>query len=169
MHIAWWLVGNAWDQYKLFCPTSGEIDIVEVIGGHQWGTPNDQTAHGGVHWNNASNAMSPMGNGAAEATWKTPDSSFLHNNSLVYCAEWTPTNISIGINEFTYVQFDTTNIPLSINPVYAWSGKWPFYMILSIGFGGAWPGSPDDTTVWPEQMIVDWVRVDQHKNSTLEK
>jgi hypothetical protein len=27
-----------------------------MIGGHQWGTPNDQIAHGSVHWNNNTNS-----------------------------------------------------------------------------------------------------------------
>ena len=36
-------------------------------------------------------------------------------------------------------------------------------MILNIAIGGSWAGPPDNTTVWPQQMIVDWVRVDQLK------
>ncbi len=64
----------------------------------------------------------------------------VHNNSLVYRAEWTPTNITIGFNEFSYYHFNRINIPESINPVWAFSGKWPFYMILNAAVGGAWAG-----------------------------
>jgi len=46
---------------------------------------------------------------------------------------------------------------------------WPYYMILNIGIGGPWPGPPDDTTVWPQQMIVDWVRVYQQKKTIINK
>jgi beta-glucanase (GH16 family) len=165
MDAAWWMVGNAWDKYKLFWPTVGELDMVEMIGGHQWGNPNDKIAHGGIIWNNASNTMSPVSRGEKPATFQTPDGSLLHNNSLVYWAKWTSTNISVGINEFVFFQLNTTNIPGSINPVDAWSGKWPFYMILNIAIGGSWPGPPDNTTVWPQKMVVDWVRVDQVKKS----
>ena len=168
MWPAYWLVGNAWDKYKLFWPTVGEIDIIETIGGHQWGTPNDRRAHCGIVWNNKSNTMSPIGKGEREDFWLTPDGSMLHNNSLVYWVEWTPTNISIGLNEFTYLQFNSTNIPDSINPVDAWAGKWPFYMMLNIAIGGGWAGAPDNTTVWPQKMVVDWVRVDQVKKSKIE-
>lgn len=49
--------------------------------------------------------------------WQTPDNFMLHNHSLVYWLEWTPLFINMGINEFTYFQFNTTNIPDSINPV----------------------------------------------------
>ena len=77
----------------------------------------DQYAHGTVHWNNQSNTMNPVYNKQIANVWKTPDGSMLHNNSLVYWTEWTPTNISIGVNEFIYSQINTTNIPDSINPV----------------------------------------------------
>ncbi|CAF0872794.1 unnamed protein product [Adineta steineri] len=160
---AWWLVGNASPKYQLHWPTVGEIDILEMIGGRKWGKdkPNDKIVYGTIHWNNASNSMTPLNHAQNQKKWQTPDGSLLHDNSLVYWTEWTPTNISIGVNEFTYFQFNTTNISGSINPVDAWSGKWPFYMILNIAIGGSWPGSPDNTTVWPQKMIVDWVRVYQ--------
>jgi hypothetical protein len=86
-----------------------------------------------------------------------------HNNSLVYWIERIPTTIKIGINEFTYSLINTTNMPDSINPVLAFSGAWPFHMILNIAIRDAPIGPPDNTTVWPQQMVVDWVRVYQQK------
>jgi len=80
----------------------------------------------------------------------------LHNNSLVYWSEWTPTYISIGVNEFIYFHMNTTHLPESINPVVAFSGLWPYRMILN-------------TTVWPQEMIVDWVRVYQQKKLIIDK
>ncbi len=134
-----------------------------MIGGHQWGIPNDQIAHGSVHWNNASNSMSPIIEGNAGSNWNTPDQSLLHNHSLVYWAEWNTTHIVIGVNEFEYTKFSTIHIPNSINPVMAFHGLWPYYRILNIAIGGSWPGPPDNTTVWPQEMVIDWVRVYQLK------
>jgi beta-glucanase (GH16 family) len=37
----------------------------------------------------------------------------------------------------------------------------PFFIILNVAVGGGWPGSPDTTTVFPQQMLVDYVRVCQ--------
>jgi beta-glucanase (GH16 family) len=34
-----------------------------------------------------------------------------------------------------------------------------FHLILNVAVGGAWPGYPDETTVFPQSMIVDYVRV----------
>ncbi len=163
MWPAWWLVGDAYNEYTFYWPTVGEIDIVEMIGGHQWGTPNDQIAHGSIHWNNASNSMNPIIEGNAGSTWRTPDNSFLRNNSLVYWTEWNTTHIVIGVNEFTYTVFRTAHIPNSINPVMAFHGIWPYYMILNVAIGGSWAGPPDNTTIWPQEMVVDWVRVYQLK------
>ncbi|MDD5377469.1 MAG: glycoside hydrolase family 16 protein, partial [Candidatus Gracilibacteria bacterium] len=37
----------------------------------------------------------------------------------------------------------------------------PFYIILNLAVGGNWPGPPDQTTIFPQRMLVDWVRVYQ--------
>jgi beta-glucanase (GH16 family) len=42
-------------------------------------------------------------------------------------------------------------------------------MVLNIAVGGNWAGPPDDTTVWPQDMVVDWVRVYQKKKTIRDK
>jgi len=37
----------------------------------------------------------------------------------------------------------------------------PFYIVLNVAVGGNWPRPPDQTTIWPQKMMVDWVRVYQ--------
>ena len=93
----------------------------------------------------------------------------LHNNSLVYWSEWTPTYISIGVNEFIYFHMNATHLPESINPVVAFSGLWPYRMILNTAIIPNHPGPPDTTTVWPQEMIVDWMRVYQQKKLIIDK
>jgi beta-glucanase (GH16 family) len=160
MWPAWWLEGNG-VQYGLQWPTFGEIDILEMYGGNSMANYTDAYAHGTVHWNNQSNTMNPVHDKYLETVWGTPDGSMLHNNSLVYWTEWTSTKIKIGVNEFVFSQINTTNLPESINPVWAFSGAWPYYMILNISIRGQKPGPPDNTTIWPQEMVVDWVRVYQ--------
>ena len=43
--------------------------------------------------------MNPVFNKQLQYVWKTPDNAMLHNNSLVYWAEWTSTSIMMGVNE----------------------------------------------------------------------
>jgi beta-glucanase (GH16 family) len=35
----------------------------------------------------------------------------------------------------------------------------PQFILLNLAVGGSWPGAPDETTVFPQQMQVDYVRV----------
>jgi beta-glucanase (GH16 family) len=37
----------------------------------------------------------------------------------------------------------------------------PFFIILNLAVGGGWPGYPDSATVFPQQLVVDYVRVYQ--------
>jgi len=44
------------------------------------------------------------------------------------------------------------------------TGEWvfdngPFYIILNVAAGGSLPGSPNAETVFPQTMLVDYVRV----------
>jgi beta-glucanase (GH16 family) len=42
-----------------------------------------------------------------------------------------------------------------------WVFDHPFFIILNLAVGGSWPGFADDTTVFPQQLKVDYVRVYQ--------
>jgi beta-glucanase (GH16 family) len=37
----------------------------------------------------------------------------------------------------------------------------PFFFIMNVAVGGQWPGNPDATSVFPQRMFVDYVRVFQ--------
>jgi beta-glucanase (GH16 family) len=37
----------------------------------------------------------------------------------------------------------------------------PFHIIVNVAVGGDWPGGPDETSVFPQQMLVDYIRVYQ--------
>jgi hypothetical protein len=157
---AWWLVGHD-HKYGLIRPTTGEIDIVEMWGGSHVTNFTDQIAHATIHFNNQSYSMDPSIHTTMSTEWITPDNSSLHNHSLVYWVEWTPTKLNMGINEFTYFQLNTLHVPNSINPPAAFSGMFSYFLHFNIAITPHSP--PDDTNVWPQQMIVDWVRVYQEK------
>ena len=40
-----------------------------------------------------------------------------------------------------------------------WVYDHPFFMLLNVAVGGGWPGDPDGTTMFPQTMKVDYVRV----------
>jgi beta-glucanase (GH16 family) len=52
-----------------------------------------------------------------------------------------------------------TRTPADLPPGASWVFDHPFFIILNVAVGGAWPGNPDSATVFPQQMLVDYVRV----------
>lgn len=38
-----------------------------------------------------------------------------------------------------------------------------FYLLVNVAVGGHWAGSPDESSVFPQMMYVDYVRVYQHR------
>jgi beta-glucanase (GH16 family) len=40
-----------------------------------------------------------------------------------------------------------------------WVFDHPFFLLLNVAVGGGWPGDPDASTTFPQQMVVDYVRV----------
>jgi Beta-glucanase/Beta-glucan synthetase len=37
-----------------------------------------------------------------------------------------------------------------------------FYLIVNVAVGGSWPGNPDETSVFPQRLYVDSLRLYQH-------
>jgi len=76
---------------------------------------------------------------------------------------WTPQEISFFID-------DPQNIFITYTRAYVesrsgiWAFDHPFFIILNLAVGGDWPGKPNNTTVFPAQMVVDYVRVYQREN-----
>jgi len=74
---------------------------------------------------------------------------------------WTKDSVSYYIDDPSnpYATFTSASIS-------GFSGsKWPFdngqnaFLIMNIAVGGSWPGSPDSSTVFPAEMLVDYVRI----------
>jgi len=40
----------------------------------------------------------------------------------------------------------------------------PFFLLFNVAVGGDWPGSPDATSAFPQEMLVDYVRVYRRAN-----
>ena len=139
---AFWMLGD--NISSVSWPTCGEIDIMEMIGG---AGANDRTVHGTVHWNeNGSHAQ--FGNSKVLPSGKFADE--FHVFSIV----WNQNSITWLLDNVPYNTVDITPSNMS-----AFHNN--FFLIFNIAVGGNWPGSPDGTTVFPQKMYVDYVRVFQ--------
>lgn len=135
---ALWLLGE--NIFEVSWPQCGEIDIMELVG-HE---PN--VVHGTAHYFN--NGHQYKGRGKSLATGDFADK--FHVFSLIWTREslvW----LLDGERYLTFQKEDIEGFPLNT----------PFFFIMNVAVGGDWPGNPDGTTVFPQTMEVDYVRVFQ--------
>jgi beta-glucanase (GH16 family) len=59
------------------------------------------------------------------------------------------------VDDTNYETHTSADVPSGAKWVY----DHPFFIILNIAIGGSFPGAPDDTTLLPQTMTVDYVRV----------
>jgi len=137
---AFWMLGD--NIATTGWPNCGEIDILEFIGK----TP-DNIYHN-VHGPGYSGAK-PVG----AKVGMTPGT--LLNDFHTYAIEWSATEIRWLVDDKETFKVASSAVP----------GKWvfdhKFFIMMNVAVGGGWPGFPTTVTVFPQQMIVDYVRVYQ--------
>jgi beta-glucanase (GH16 family) len=145
---AFWMLGTNIDSVGW--PTCGEVDIMENIG-----KVSDQgTDHGTIH---GPQGGGDYNGGAGVGGTFTLSSGALADNFHIYAVQWTPNQIQWFLD--TNLFFTAT--PASLPSGGTWVFTQPQFLILNVAVGGNWPGNPDGTTVFPQQMLVDYVRVYQ--------
>jgi beta-glucanase (GH16 family) len=136
---AFWLLGTNIRQDGW--PACGEIDIMENIG------KEPLTLYGTAHAVGYSGENSLGGSVNAVAP--------LSDDFHVYAIEWDEEEIHWFLDDQEYFSISANEVP----------GEWAFdhyfFIILNLAVGGNWPGAPDDATVFPQQLLVDYVRVYQ--------
>ena len=73
----------------------------------------------------------------------------------LFAIEWEPGQIRWSVDGNLFRTRTPQDVP---GP---WVFDHPFFLILNLAVGGYWPGYPDDTTIFPQFMLVDYVRVYQ--------
>jgi beta-glucanase (GH16 family) len=142
MWPAFWMLGN--DITSTGWPKSGEIDIMENIG------KEPGTVHGSLHGPSTTSRTSD-----ATAIFSLPAGQNLADAFHLYAVEWEPGVVRFYLDANLYATFTQSRWPAG----GAWVFDHPFFIILNVAVGGTWPGSPDGTTQFPQQMLVDYVRV----------
>jgi beta-glucanase (GH16 family) len=138
---AFWLLGN--DIGKVGWPGCGEIDIMENIG------KEPSTVHGSMHGPGYS------GDRDYTSVYKLPGGVKFYDDFHVFAIEWEPDVVRFFVDQDLYATFTPSRLPAGMK----WVFDHPFYIILNVAVGGDWPGPPSSTTVFPQEMLVDYVRV----------
>jgi len=147
---ALWALGTNFNEVGW--PNSGEIDIMEMIGGGG----REDTVHGTVHWN-ADLSATPYAHAYIGGEFTGEDFSAGFN---VFSIIRTAYQIQWYVNNIPYYQFTIDDSA----PLAAF--RKPFFLIFNIAVGGNWPGYPDATTTFPQKMLVDYVRIFEPKDGT---
>jgi beta-glucanase (GH16 family) len=123
---------------------SGEIDIMELIGNQ----PN--RVYGTLHYGGI-----PPANTHSGTYFTLPNGTFVTDFHL-FTVEWDSTEFRWYVDGTKY---QTQNQWYTQNQMYPAPFDQRFHLLLNVAVGGNWPGNPDDTTVFPQMMVVDYVRV----------
>ncbi|MCI3224774.1 glycoside hydrolase family 16 protein [Streptomyces sp. NP-1717] len=137
---AFWMLGS--NMGDVGWPNSGEIDIMENVGFE----PN--TVHGTLHGPGYS------GEGGIGAGYSLPNGEAFADDFHTFAVDWAPDSIKWSVDG----QVFQTRTPADLGG-REWVFNKPFFLILNLAVGGYWPGDPDGSTVFPQQLVVDYVRV----------
>jgi beta-glucanase (GH16 family) len=138
---AFWMLGENINQKGW--PTAGEIDILEFIGREP------DRIHANVH------APGYSGGNTGVASSFVISADTLRNDFHIYAIEWEENEIRWYFDDQQYYKLTPADVP------DAWIFDHPFFIIINLAVGGRWPGYPDQTTVFPQFLYVDYVRVYQ--------
>ena len=77
----------------------------------------------------------------------------------IFGIEWGPDFINYYVDGDLYQSITPATVAEETNGTGEWVFNRPFYIILNVAVGGNLPGNPDAETVFPQRMLVDYVRV----------
>ncbi|MDB5274426.1 MAG: Glucan endo,3-beta-D-glucosidase [Chitinophagaceae bacterium] len=143
---AFWMMPE--DSYYGSWPQSGEIDIMEEKGS------DPTTDYGTIHYGTDAGAGHKYKGGTYSGSVD------LSLDFHIYAVEWKPDTISWYIDDVNYYTVTKTDLGTS---------NWPFdkdfFIILNLAVGGNFGGDPNASTVFPQTMEVDYVRVYNNVNT----
>ena len=140
---AFWMLGN--DIGTVGWPQCGEIDILENIG------KEPTIIHGTIHGPGYS------GEFGIGSSYSLPNNQRFADAFHTFAVEWEPNVVRFYCDGILYKTLTPANLPAGKTWVY----NHPFFILMNLAVGGYWPGYPDATTVFPQTMLVDYVRVYQ--------
>jgi hypothetical protein len=138
---AFWMMP---DDFSRGWPACGEIDVLEHVG------HDSNRVHATLH--------------SAAYNWQRPEqrtaSTFVNGATSgfhIYALEWRADRIEMFVDGNRYFSMQNPN---------RGNDHWPFdknfYVILNLAIGGDWGGARGvDPNIWPQRMLVDYVRVYQ--------
>jgi beta-glucanase (GH16 family) len=137
---AFWMLGADIDDVNW--PNCGEIDIMEYRG------QEPRVLFGSIH------GPGHAGDNAVNSRHELAQGGF-HLGFHIFSIDWSAERIVWQVDGFTYHTVKPADLP----PGASWVYNHPFFLLLNVAVGGRWVGDPDENTLFPQTMLVDYVRV----------
>ncbi|WP_405415195.1 family 16 glycosylhydrolase [Maribacter sp. Asnod1-A12] len=139
-----WMLGENWREVGW--PECGEIDIMEHVGFSK------DSIFGTVHTKSFNHTI---GTQVGKSVFIENPYSEFHD----YEVQWTPKKVEFILDGNKYHEFENTG-----NGQLEWPFDQPFHMKLNVAVGGDWGGLQGiDDSIFPNSMLVDYVRIYQLK------
>ena len=142
---AFWMLGD--DVNTAGWPVCGEIDIMENRGREP------SINHGSLHGPGYSGA-NPL-----SSSFTLPGGERFTDDFHIFAIEWEPNAIRFYVDSNLY----QTRTPADVTGK-TWVFDHPFFILLNLAVGGNFGGNPDSTTIWPQTLLIDYVRVYRDAN-----
>jgi beta-glucanase (GH16 family) len=142
---AFWMLGN--DYSTVSWPQCGEIDILENFGAN---FEDASTVHGTIHGPNFADA-------GVGAPYHLPNQEKFTDDYHLFSIEWSANAVNFFVDGTNYESLTPSSLPAG--------GQWvfnqPFFIILNLAIGGpsTFLGTPQPNTPFPQDMLIDYVRV----------
>ncbi|MFC2084113.1 glycoside hydrolase family 16 protein [Bacteroidota bacterium] len=125
-------------------PFSGEIDIMELVGYEM------NRVYGTLHYVDDEGNHKHTG-----GSYKLTNGDY-SDDFHIYTLEWEENEFRWYVDDILFLTQTDWNTNAAEYPA-PFDQK--FHLLLNVAVGGNWPGDPDNTTSWPQEMVVDYVRV----------
>ncbi|WP_035670936.1 family 16 glycosylhydrolase [Flavobacterium sp. 83] len=136
---AFWMLGS--NISEVGWPKSGEIDILEYIGREPhmvFTTLHTQDSHG---------------NSINTKKTKFPD---IEKGFHVFAIDWSKDKMDFYVDDLLVYTFNPVN-----KDENTWPFNQPFYFIINMAIGGNFGGPKVDDTIFPQNFVVDYIKVYQ--------
>jgi beta-glucanase (GH16 family) len=141
-----WLMGN--NIANVDWPACGEQDVLERVNAALTPDWNEGSIHGKGFTGEMGLGMTydfPSGQTAAQ--WHT------------YGMAWAPGSVKYYVDGIPYATFTTGSLTGLSGAVWPFDAGQSNFILLNLAIGGGYPGPPDNTTPFPSEMLVDYVRI----------
>lgn len=136
---AFWMLGS--NITEAGWPLCGEIDILEYVGREPetiFTTLHTADSHG-----NSKNTKKERIQG-------------IEDGFHIYAIDWNTDKIDFFIDHTLFYSFHPNDKNIEV-----WPFDQPFYMIINLAVGGNFGGSEIDDAIFPQEFVIDYVRVYQ--------